>query len=372
MSITVCVELEPHPYTIHIGPGLLSPEGPLGGWLAGQNALIVTNDTIAAHQLDRLRAAAPDSARLSECILPDGEAWKNLDTLARIYDAALDNGCGRGSWIIALGGGVIGDMAGFAAATWQRGIRHIQIPTTLLAQVDSSVGGKTGVNHPRGKNMIGAFHQPQVVIADTDTLATLDERQLRAGLAEVIKYGLIRDPDLFTWLEHNLDAVLHREADALSHIIERSCRNKAAVVAADERESGDRALLNLGHTFGHAIETATGYASWLHGEAVAAGLCMAARMSQRIGWLSTAERSRVETLVARAELPTHPPAVPAHDMLELMRADKKVQAGRIRLILLAALGSARIVDDYPDAALHAELAASAPAATTAAARNGDA
>ncbi len=370
MTVTVQVELEPRPYPIHIGPGLLAVDGMLSRLTTDQRVLVVTNDTIAPQYLDALHAALGRAAGVGDCVLPDGERWKELGTLARIYDAALDHGCGRDSLFIALGGGVIGDMAGFAAATWLRGVPLIQIPTTLLAQVDSSVGGKTGVNHPRGKNLIGAFHQPHAVIADTDTLATLDDRQLRAGLAEVIKYGLIRDSALFEWLEAHVEDVLARHADALRHVIERSCRNKAAVVAADERETGMRALLNLGHTFGHAIETATGYDAWLHGEAVAAGLCMAARVSERGGHLTSAERERVERLIARAGLPTAPPPIPVQRMHALMQSDKKTVGGRIRLILLDAIGEGVIRDDYRDADLAAELERGAvPAASS---RLGDA
>ncbi len=355
MNVSLTVELAPRSYPIHIGPGLLGPDGPLAELADASRILIVTNNQVAGHHLASLRGALPRHADIAECILPDGEAWKNLDTLARIYDAAIDHGCGRDAWFVALGGGVIGDMAGFAAATWQRGVRLAQVPTTLLAQVDSSVGGKTGVNHPRGKNMIGAFHQPHVVVADTHTLATLDQRQLRAGLAEVIKYGLIRDPALFQWLENHLESVLAREPRALAHIIEQSCRNKAEVVAADEREAGVRALLNLGHTFGHAIETATGYGDWLHGEAIAAGMCMAARLSTRIGMLPPEDRQRVEDIFARAGLPTSPPAIAPDRMHALMQGDKKAIGGRIRLILLNGIGSALISDDYPPAALAAEL-----------------
>lgn len=360
-TATVEVALGSRSYPIRIGAGLLDEPGVLAPWLGGDRVLVVTNETIAPLHLARLRRAIGGDSAIAECILADGESTKNLDTLARIYDAAMDAGCGRDGWIVALGGGVIGDMAGFAAATWQRGIRFIQVPTTLLAQVDSSVGGKTGVNHPRGKNMIGAFHQPRAVIADTDTLATLDDRQFRAGLAEVIKYGLIRDRVFLEWLEDRIDAVLARDPAALAHVIEQSCRNKAAVVADDEREAGGRALLNLGHTFGHAIETATGYDTWLHGEAIAAGMCMAARLSERTGRLDAASRVRVETLFGRAGLPTLPPPIPPGRMLELMRADKKALGNRIRLILLTALGSAVVVDDCPPASLAAELEQTAPA-----------
>lgn len=356
MSVSLTVELPPRSYPIHIGPGLLDADGPLARLPDVNKVLIVTNDRVAEHHLATLRAALPGQAAVAECILPDGEAWKNLATLARIYDAAIAHGCGRDAWFVALGGGVIGDMAGFAAATWQRGVRLVQVPTTLLAQVDSSVGGKTGVNHPQGKNMIGAFHQPHAVVADTQTLDTLDQRQLRAGLAEVIKYGLIRDPALFGWLEDRLESVLAREPEALAHVIEQSCRNKAEVVAEDEREAGMRALLNLGHTFGHAIETATGYSDWLHGEAIAAGMCMAARLSTRLGMLPAAECERVAGLFERAGLPTWPPSIDAERMQQLMQADKKAIGGRTRLILLTALGSAVIRDDCPPDALAAELA----------------
>jgi 3-dehydroquinate synthase len=360
MNTTIQVELPPHSYPIHIGPGLLNTDGPLAERVSGGRVLVVSNDTVAALHGERLRSALSSAEHVGECILPDGERWKNLETLAHIFDAAIDHGCGRDCWFVALGGGVIGDMAGFAAACWQRGVRLIQVPTTLLAQVDSSVGGKTGVNHPRGKNMIGAFHQPRAVVADTDTLHTLDDRQFHAGLAEVIKYGLIRDAAFFDWIETELDAVLAREPAALAHVIEQSCRNKAAVVAADERETGVRALLNLGHTFGHAIETATGYESWLHGEAIAAGMCMAARLSTRIGWLAEAERERVEALFERVPLPTHPPAVGAARMRELMQADKKTLGGRLRLILLEAIGRAVIADSCPAAELDAELVSADP------------
>jgi len=276
--------------------------------------------------------------------------------LQRILDTAVDHQCDRQSTIVALGGGVVGDMAGFAAAIYQRGIPFIQIPTTLLAQVDSSVGGKTGVNHPRGKNMIGAFHQPRCVIADTATLDTLDDRQLRAGLAEVIKYGLIADRPFFEWLEGAVESLLARAPAALRYAIEQSCRNKAAVVAADEYERDRRALLNLGHTFGHAIETATGYDAWLHGEAIAAGMCMAARVSERLGMLTMEGRERTEAIFRAAGLPTQPPAIEGARMLELMAGDKKARHGRIRLVLMDAIGAARVVDDYAHEALAEELA----------------
>jgi len=358
-TTTVSVDLGARSYPIRIGRGLLAKAGALGPWIAGDSVLIVTNETVGPLYLDRVRGAVGTGVHMLECILPDGERYKNLATLEQVFDAAVDGRCDRRTTVIALGGGVVGDMAGFAAAVYQRGVPFIQVPTTLLAQVDSSVGGKTGVNHPRGKNMIGAFHQPVAVVADTATLDTLDDRQLSAGLAEVIKYGLIADAAFFGWLEDNLPRILEREAAALAYAIEQSCRNKAAVVTADEYEQGHRALLNLGHTFGHAIETATGYDTWLHGEAIAAGMCMAARMSERLGWLGPADRTRVERIFSAARLPTQPPAIGAERMKELMAGDKKVRDGRVRLVLLDAIGSARLVADYPEQALDAELATAA-------------
>lgn len=360
---TIHVELGERRYPIEIGRGLLEREAGLAPWIAGDSALVVTNATVAPLYLERLRAAIGPDIRVIECVFPDGERHKNLDTLAQAFDAAVDGHCDRQTTVIALGGGVVGDMAGFAAAVYQRGVPFLQIPTTLLAQVDSSVGGKTGVNHPRGKNMIGAFHQPVAVVADTATLDTLDERQLRAGLAEVIKYGLIGDRSFFDWLEAQMPAMLARDPAALAWTIEQSCRNKAAVVAADEFEQDRRALLNLGHTFGHAIEAATGYDSWLHGEAIAAGMCMAARLSERLGMLSAAERSRIEAVFRAAGLPTQPPAIDPERMRALMASDKKVRDGRIRLVLLDAIGAARLTADYPPEALTAELTAAAHAAS---------
>jgi 3-dehydroquinate synthase len=289
-------------------------------------------------------------------ILPDGEVYKNLEIWNRIFDALLGNRFDRSCTLVALGGGVIGDMTGFAAACYQRGVAFIQVPTTLLAQVDSSVGGKTGVNHPLGKNMIGAFHQPRCVIADTTSLNTLEKRELSAGLAEVIKYGVIDDPEFFAWLEANMPRLCEREPKALAYAIECSCRDKARVVAADEREAGQRALLNLGHTFGHAIETGVGYGAWLHGEAVGAGICMAARLSHRLGWLSAGDLGRVEALVEAAGLPTRPPAeLGVQRFRELMAVDKKVVGGRIRLVLMRGIGGCLITADFPEKELEATL-----------------
>jgi len=308
--------------------------------------MIVTNTTVGPLYLDRVRAAL-DGYSLSVTELPDGERFKNIETLNEIFASLLRNRFDRGCTLVALGGGVVGDMTGFAAACYQRGVDFIQVPTTLLAQVDSSVGGKTGVNHPLGKNMIGAFHQPRCVIADTETLNSLPERELSAGLAEVIKYGLINDYEFFEWLEANMEPLIMRDSEALSYAIERSCADKSSIVAADELEAGQRALLNLGHTFGHAIETGMGYGEWLHGEAVAAGMCLAARMSVRMGWLDDASERRIRELVARAKLPIDPPAgLDAKRFLELMAVDKKVVAGRLRLVLLRAIGQAVVTDKF--------------------------
>ncbi len=294
----------------------------------------------------------------AECIpivLPDGESYKNWETLNRVFDALLSNRCERSTPLIALGGGVIGDITGFAAASYQRGVPFIQIPTTLLAQVDSAVGGKTAINHPLGKNMIGAFYQPRAVIADMDTLHTLPARELAAGLAEIIKYGLIRDPEFLTWLEHNIDRLNAREPEALAYAVERSCQNKAEVVANDERETGGRALLNFGHTFGHAIEAGMGYGQWLHGEAVAAGMVLAARFSEKLGLISAQDVRRTSELLARAKLPTEAPGLGVERYLDLMGHDKKVEAGRIKFILLRKAGEAFVTDQYDAAALRAIL-----------------
>jgi 3-dehydroquinate synthase len=295
---------------------------------------------------------------VEQLVLPDGEEYKTLDTLNSVFDRLLERRFDRRCTLIALGGGVIGDLTGFAAACYQRGVAFIQVPTTLLSQVDSSVGGKTGVNHPLGKNMIGAFHQPQCVIADTDTLNTLDERQLHAGLAEVIKYGLINDRAFFDWLDDNLDRLLARDPEALAYAIERSCRDKAAIVAEDETEAGTRALLNLGHTFGHAIETGMGYGAWLHGEAVGTGMVLAAQLSARLGWLAVADMERVVSLIARAGLPTAAPtALDSRRFLELMAVDKKVQDGLLRLVLLKGIGQAVITAEATSAQIAASLEA---------------
>ena len=359
---TLSVDLGERGYPIHIGSGLLARGELLRRHLPGRQVLLVTNETLAPLYLAPLRSAL-DGLQQAVTVLPDGERHKTLATLETLFDALLEHRFDRRCTLVALGGGVIGDLTGFAAACYQRGVAYLQVPTTLLAQVDSSVGGKTGVNHPRGKNMIGAFHQPRCVLADTDTLATLPERELSAGLAEVIKYGLIRDPDFFAWLEAHIDALLAREPEPLAHAIARSCRNKAEIVATDEREGGMRALLNLGHTFGHAIETGLGYGEWLHGEAVAAGMMLAADLSARLGWLTAAEVERIRVLLDRARLPVTAPAGLSSDtFLELMTVDKKVQDGRLRLVLLRELGRAVLVEQTDPALIDATLNACRSAA----------
>ncbi|MCC7411751.1 MAG: 3-dehydroquinate synthase [Gammaproteobacteria bacterium] len=352
---TLTVDLGVRSYPIHIGSGLIDDAELLRASLRGRQVLIVTNEVVAPLYLERL-ARAYAGLELRTLVLADGEASKTLATFERVLSALLEWRFDRQAALVALGGGVVGDITGFAAACYQRGIDLIQVPTTLLAQVDSSVGGKTAVNHPAGKNMIGAFHQPRAVIADIGVLATLAPREVSAGLAEVIKYGLIRDAELFAWLEENIERLRAGDATALALAVERACRNKAEVVAADERESGVRALLNLGHTFGHAIEAGLGYGEWLHGEAVAAGMCMAAHLSARQGWLGGPEVARIERLIERAGLPTRGPAAldPAH-MLELMAVDKKVRHGHIRLVLLRAIGTACVSADYDPPALRAVL-----------------
>ena len=352
---TLNVELGTRSYPILIDAGLLGLPGVLAAQVAARDVLIVSNTTVAPLYLPALSAAL-QPRRLVPVILPDGEAHKTLANLSRVLDVLIANRFGRDCALLALGGGVVGDLAGFAAASYQRGVAFVQVPTTLLAQVDSAVGGKTGVNHPGGKNLIGAFHQPEAVLIDTRTLTTLPARELRAGLAEVIKYGLICDAALFGWLEAHLDSLLAGDAAALAHVIRRSCEIKAAIVGRDERERGERALLNLGHTFGHALEAATAYKEWLHGEAVGAGLVMAAAMSQACGFLSAADAARVRQLVERAGLPAQVPSVSPQLLLEHMRIDKKVQGGRIRLVLLRSIGSAFVSDDYPQHALQSTLA----------------
>ena len=348
MKTVLSVGLQERSYEIHIGAGLLTHADLLLAHIPHKRVAIVSNTTVAPLYLAQLSTTLKTiGVSAIEIVLPDGEQYKTSQTLNLIFDALLQHRCERSTPLIALGGGVIGDMTGFAAACYLRGVPFIQIPTTLLSQVDSSVGGKTGINHPLGKNMIGAFYQPQLVLADIDTLKTLPDRELSAGLAEVIKYGLIRDLAFLVWLEQNMDALIARDAQALQYAITRSCENKAEVVGVDERESGERALLNLGHTFGHAIETGMGYGVWLHGEAVAAGTLMAADLSCRLGWLTAAEVQRVRTLFKRANLPVIAPDLGAEKYLEFMGHDKKVEQGKIRFVLLKKLGEAVMTADVP-------------------------
>lgn len=348
---TLQVDLDDRSYPIHIGEDLLDRPELIKPHIHGNQIMLVTNETIAPLYLEKALGLFQDY-ETATVILPDGEEYKNLDTLNLIFTALLENHFNRRCTLVALGGGVIGDITGFAAASYQRGVNFIQIPTTLLAQVDSSVGGKTGVNHPLGKNMIGAFHQPQCVLADTKTLNTLDDRQLSAGIAEVIKYGLINDPDFFAWLEDNMPALLKREPKALAYAIECSCADKAAVVAADERETGMRALLNLGHTFGHAIETGMGYGNWLHGEGVGCGMFMAATLSRHQGWINDEQLLRIKKLIQHAHLPLLPPAsMTVEQFLDIMAVDKKNVDTKIRLILMKDLGQSFISDDYDNALL---------------------
>jgi 3-dehydroquinate synthase len=344
------VDLGERSYPISIGEGLLQQPGLLNPYIHGQQVLVVTNETIAPLYLQSILESL-SSFQVESVVLPDGEKYKTLETLNTIFDTLLSKKHNRTTTLVALGGGVIGDMTGFAAACYQRGVNFIQLPTTLLAQVDSSVGGKTAVNHPNGKNMIGAFYQPQCVIADTSTLNTLDDRQLRAGLAEVIKYGLITDAEFFSWLENNIDLLLGRDSEALAFAIERSCENKAKVVSQDEREGGIRAILNLGHTFGHAIETFQSYKEWLHGEAIAAGMVLAAELSLAMGWISEQEVNRIQALLAKCDLPIVPPSTMSPDkFFELMSVDKKVLDGSLRLVLLKSIGDAVVTSDF-DASL---------------------
>ena len=354
---TLNVDLGERSYPIYIGNNLLGDPDLIKPFINGHQVLIVSNVTVAPLYLDKVQKSL-DGFTCETVVLPDGEEYKNLETLNNIFDALLEKRFERKCTIVALGGGVIGDMAGFAAACYQRGVPFIQIPTTLLAQVDSSVGGKTGVNHPLGKNMIGAFYQPCCVIADTNTLNTLDDRQLSAGIAEVIKYGLIRDLPFLEWLEQNMDSLLHREPEALAYAIKRSCENKADVVAADEKEAGMRATLNLGHTFGHAIEAATGYGKWLHGEAVGTGMLMAADLSHRMGMLSSDDVQRVDNLIDHARLPTRAPAnMDYQAFMKYMSVDKKVEAGEIRFVLLKSIGEAIITSEYDSKLLEATVEA---------------
>ncbi|MEW5838324.1 MAG: 3-dehydroquinate synthase [Pseudomonadota bacterium] len=350
------VELGERSYPIHIGHGLLDNPDLLRAAISGNSALVVSNTTVAPLYRHRLDAALA-GLKTATVILEDGEAYKSIESLQKIWDALIAERFDRNTTLIALGGGVIGDITGFAAASYQRGVNFIQIPTTLLSQVDSSVGGKTGINHPGGKNMLGAFWQPQVVIADTDTLNTLPDRELSAGLAEVIKYGLIYDAAFLSWIEEHIDALRARAPQALAYAIRRSCEIKAEVVSQDERETGLRAILNLGHTFGHAIENAQGYGNWLHGEAVGAGMCMAARLSELEGCISAEDVGRTRRIIQRAGLPAHAPENMSEEQFRhLMGIDKKVLYGKMRLILLNRIGEAAVRDDFSPAHLQQCLA----------------
>jgi len=355
---TLTVDLGDRSYPIHIGAGLLGRADLILPHLAQRRVMVVTNTTVAPLYLSQLTSTLQaGGVTVAQVVLPDGEAYKNWETLNLIFDALLTDRAERKTTLIALGGGVIGDMTGFAAACYQRGMPFIQIPTTLLSQVDSSVGGKTGINHPLGKNMIGAFYQPKLVLADTDTLKTLPARELSAGLAEVIKYGLIWDAEFLAWLEANMDKLRALDPAAVTHAIYRSCEIKAQVVGEDEREGGIRAILNLGHTFGHAIETGMGYGNWLHGEAVAAGMVMAAQTSQRLGWISDADVSRTRALIRAAGLPDVAPDLGVDTYLEYMGHDKKVEGGKMRFVLLKKLGEAVITGDVPADVLNGVLIA---------------
>ncbi len=346
---TLTVELGERSYPIFIGQDLLKNAELVAPYVSGTQVLIVSNTTVAPLYLEQVEALFSDY-EVRCVVLPDGEKYKTLEVLNKIFDVAIASKFDRKCTFVALGGGVIGDMTGFAAASFQRGVNFIQMPTTLLSQVDSSVGGKTGVNHPFGKNMIGAFHQPECVIIDTNVLNTLEDRELSSGLAEVIKYGLINDTPFFDWLEKNIPAILARDPDVLSEAIERSCQNKADIVAKDEKENDLRALFNLGHTFGHAIESGMGYGNWLHGEGVSAGTLQAVYLSALLGDLSAEDKVRIAAIFEQAKLPLLPPSV--KDMsnekfLDLMASDKKVQAGTIRLVLLKSIGEAYVTGDYP-------------------------
>ena len=358
---TLNVALAERAYPIRIGRGILGQCELLLPYLRQRKVAVVTNTTVAPLYLAAvatpLRAAGVE---VIEIILPDGEQYKDWQTLNTIFDTLLERRCERATTLIALGGGVVGDMTGFAAACYQRGMPFIQMPTTLLSQVDSSVGGKTAINHPRGKNMIGAFYQPKLVLADTDTLNTLPDRELRAGLAEVIKYGLIRDLPFLEWLEINVERMLARDPDALAYAIHRSCLNKAELVVADEHENGERALLNLGHTFGHAIETGMGYGEWLHGEAISVGTMMAAELSCLLGWIGSADVIRIEALLLRVGLPVVGPALAVESYLELMQHDKKVQDGKLRFILFKQIGQAVVSNNASHRQIEAAIVARSP------------
>lgn len=353
---TLNVDLGERSYPVYIGRDLLQDSQLLAQHVSASQVVLVSNETVSPLYLASVRASLDNPKLVTEVILPDGEQYKTLDSLSTIFDSVMADSHNRTTTFIAVGGGVVGDITGFAAASYQRGVNFIQIPTTLLAQVDSSVGGKTAVNHPLGKNMIGAFYQPKAVLIDITTLETLPDREFAAGLAEVIKYGLIADEPFYRWLQENLSRLLDREESVLAEAIQRSCATKAAVVAADEREGGVRAILNLGHTFGHAIETSQGYGKWLHGEAVATGMLMAMQFSAARSWITESEVEGFEAMLKTASLPTAPPKdMTTQEFLTLMGRDKKVVDGRLRLVLLRSLGEACIVDDATEEELRAQL-----------------
>jgi 3-dehydroquinate synthase len=355
---SIGVELGSRSYPIRIGTDLIGRAELYRPYLGGGSAAIVTNDVVAPLYLSKVRQALKGT-RLTEIVVPDGEKTKSWPVLETVFDALLAAHCGRDTLLVALGGGVVGDLAGFAAAVYQRGMPFLQVPTTLLAQVDSSVGGKTAINHARGKNMIGAFHQPLAVISDVTTLDTLPDRELRAGLAEVIKHALVLDLAFVDWLEKNVEKVLARDRAALTYAVKRCCELKAGIVAADEREAGVRALLNFGHTFGHAIEAGAGYGSWLHGEAIAAGMVMAAQLSRNLGLIGDPEVARVSGLIGRAGLPNRGPALAPQKLMELMAGDKKAAQGKLRFVVLEALGRAVLRGGVEDERVRQAIVAAA-------------
>lgn len=352
---TLTINLGHHSYPIHIGAGLIKHAELITPHIHGKTTATVTNVTVKPLYLDKIHQLINNKSNIN-IVLPDGEEYKNAETLGQIYTEMLEARCDRKTTLLALGGGVVGDVAGYSAASYQRGINFIQIPTTLLSMVDSSVGGKTGINHPLGKNMIGAFHQPQCVIIDTDFLNTLDDRQVSAGIAEIIKYGYINDIEFIHWIDENMDKLLKRDPEALIYAIYRSCEHKAKIVAADEKEQGQRALLNLGHTFGHAIETGMGYGKWLHGEAISAGMVMAAELSQKHDWISKSDVQSIRALLKKANLPVAPPKeINAEQFSKLMSIDKKVQDGVLHLVLMKSLGESFISSNFDKNALQSVL-----------------
>ena len=352
---TIKINLEKRSYPIYVGESLLENQDLIKDHIPNKKVAIITNKTVASFYLQKLLDILSAEKEIISIVLPDGEAFKNYETLNLIYDKLLKNKADRQISLIALGGGVVGDITGFAAATFMRGVDFIQIPTTLLSQVDSSVGGKTGINHHLGKNMLGAFYQPKCVIADINVLKTLADKELSAGLAEVIKYGLIRDASFFEWLEHNIEGLIRRDPKLLIEAVVRSCQNKADIVESDEFESGIRAILNLGHTFGHAIETASGYGKWLHGEAIATGMVMAAYLSEQMGWITEEENERIKSLFIRANLPINPPEISVQEFLDLMQLDKKTKEDQINLVLQQGIGKAILTSNYDTKKFHNTL-----------------